>query len=200
MAFKEYGNYDAVGLAELVRRRQVTPRELLDEAITRTAKVDPEINAVVVRHYDFAKRQIDKGLPDGPFTGVPFLLKDLDLLEGTRTTFGASVFKDEIADHSGTLAQRFLNAGLTIFGKSASPELGLMPTTEPRLHGPTRNPWNLVHSSGGSSGGAGAAVAPRIPPPPPAGDGGGPVPPPPPPPRGGGVLPPPARPPPPAPP
>ena len=145
MAFKEYGNYDAVGLGELVRRKQVTPKELLDEAIARTAKVDPEINAVVVRHYDFARRQIDKGLPDGPFTGVPFLLKDLDLLEGTRTTFGASVFKDEVADHSGTLAQRFLNSGLTIFGKSSSPEFGLMPTTEPRLHGPTRNPWNLAH-------------------------------------------------------
>jgi len=173
MAFKEYGNYDAVGLAELVRRKQVTPNELLDEAIARTAKVDPEINAVVVRHYDFAQRQIDKGLPDGPFTGVPFLLKDLDLLEGTRTTFGASVFKDVIADRSGTLAQRFLNAGLTIFGKSSSPEFGLMPTTEPRLHGPTRNPWNLAHSSGGSSGGAGAAVAARILPVAHASDGGG---------------------------
>jgi amidase len=173
MAFKEYGNYDAVGLGELVRRKQVTPKELLDEAIARTAKVDPEINAVVVRHYDFARRQIDKGLPDGPFTGVPFLLKDLDLLEGTRTTFGASVFKDEVADHSGTLAQRFLNSGLTIFGKSSSPEFGLMPTTEPRLHGPTRNPWNLAHSSGGSSGGAGAAVAARILPIAHASDGGG---------------------------
>jgi amidase/6-aminohexanoate-cyclic-dimer hydrolase len=173
MAFKEYGNYDAVGLAELVRRKQVTAGELLDEAIARTANVDPEINAVVVRHYDFAQRQIDRGLPDGPFTGVPFLLKDLDLLEGTCTTFGASVFKNEIADHSGTLAQRFLNSGLTIFGKSASPEFGLMPTTEPRLHGPTRNPWNLAHSSGGSSGGAGAAVAARILPVAHASDGGG---------------------------
>jgi amidase len=95
MAFKEYGNYDAVGLADLVRRKEVSPKELLDEAIARTAKVDPEINAVVVKHYDHAERQITKGLPDGPFTGVPFLLKDLDLLEGTRTTFGASVYKDE---------------------------------------------------------------------------------------------------------
>ena len=173
MAFKEYGNYDAVGLAELVRKKQVTAGELLDEAIARTARVDREINAVVVKHYDFAKHQIDKGLPDGPFTGVPFLLKDLDLLEGTCTTFGASVFKNEIADHSGTLARRFLNSGLTIFGKSASPEFGLMPTTEPRLHGPTRNPWNLAHSSGGSSGGAGAAVAARILPVAHASDGGG---------------------------
>jgi amidase len=173
MAFREYGNYDAVGLAELVRKKQVSARELLDEAIARTAKVDPEINAVVVKHYDYAERQIDRGLPDGPFTGVPFLLKDLDILEGTVTTFGASVYKDNVADHSSTLAQRFLNTGVTIFGKSSSPEFGLLPTTESRLFGPTRNPWNLAHSSGGSSGGAGAVVASRILPLTHASDGGG---------------------------
>ena len=173
MAFKEYGNYDAVGLAELVRKKDVTAAELLSEAIARTEKVNPQINAVVVKHYDFAERQVDKGLPDGPFTGVPFLLKDLDLLEGSRTTFGASLYKNEVAVQNGTLAQRFLNAGLAIFGKSASPEFGLMPTTEPRLHGPTRNPWNTAHSSGGSSGGAAAAVAARILPVAHASDGGG---------------------------
>jgi amidase/6-aminohexanoate-cyclic-dimer hydrolase len=173
MAFKEYGSYDGIGLAELVRHKEVTPRELLDEAIARTAKVDPQINAVVVKHYDYAQRQIDSGLPDGPFTGVPFLLKDLDILEGTRTTSGASIFKDNVADHTGTLARRFLNAGVAIFGKSSSPEFGLMPTTESRLFGPTRNPWNLAHSSGGSSGGAAAAVAARILPVAHASDGGG---------------------------
>ena len=173
MAFKEYGDYDGLGLAELVRKKQVSPTELLDEAIARTERVDPQLNAVVVKHYDYARRQIDKGLPDGPFTGVPFLLKDLELLEGTRTTFGASLHRDNVADHTGTLAQRFLNAGLTIFGKSSSPEFGLLPTTESRLHGPTRNPWNLAHSSGGSSGGAGAAVAARILPVAHASDGGG---------------------------
>jgi amidase/6-aminohexanoate-cyclic-dimer hydrolase len=104
---------------------------------------------------------------------VPFLLKDLDILEGTRTTSGASVYKDNVADHNGTLAQRFLATGVTIFGKSSSPEFGLMPTTESRLFGPTRNPWNLAHSSGGSSGGAGAAVAARILPVAHASDGGG---------------------------
>jgi amidase len=173
MAFSEYGNFDAMGLADLVRKKQVSPSELLDEAIARTARVDPKINAVVVKHYDYATRQIDKGLPDGPFTGVPFLLKDLDLLEGTRTTFGASLYKDHVADHSGTLARRFLNSGVTIFGKSSSPEFGLLPTTESRLFGPTRNPWNLAHSSGGSSGGAAAAVAARILPLAHASDGGG---------------------------
>ncbi len=173
MAFREYGSYDGVGLAELVRKKQVSAKELLDEAIARTARIDPQINAVVVKHYEYAERQIEKGLPDGPFTGVPFLLKDLDLLEGTRTTSGASIYKDNVADHTGTLAQRFLNSGVAIFGKSSSPEFGLMPTTESRLFGPTRNPWNLAHSSGGSSGGAGAAVAARILPVAHASDGGG---------------------------
>lgn len=173
MTFKEYADFDAVGLAELVRKKEVSAGELLAEAIARTAKVDPKINAVVVRHDDYAKGQIEKGLPQGPFTGVPFLLKDLDLLEGTRTTFGASLYRNEVADHSGTLAQRFLKTGVTIFGKSASPEFGLLPTTESRLHGPTRNPWNPAHSSGGSSGGAAAAVAARILPVAHASDGGG---------------------------
>src|SRR3984957_18539770 len=173
MAFREYGSYDGVGLAELVRNRQVSAGELLDEAIARTAKVDPKVNAVVVKHYDYAKRQIDNGLPDGPFTGVPFLLKDLEILEGTRTTSGASVYQDNVADHSSTLARRFLAAGVMVFGKSSTPEFGMMPTTESRLFGPTRNPWNPAHSSGGSSGGAAAAVAARILPVAHASDGGG---------------------------
>jgi amidase len=173
MAFKEYGDYDAVGLADLVRRKQVSAGELLDEAIARTTRIDPRINAVVVRHDDYARRQIDNGLPDGRFAGVPFLLKDIEFLQGTRTTSGATVYKDQIAGYTGTLAQRFLDAGLTIFGKSSTPEFGLLPTTESRLFGPTRNPWNLEHSSGGSSGGAGAAVAARIVPLAHASDGGG---------------------------
>src|SRR3979411_214186 len=173
MTIKEYGGPAGLGLAEVVRTRQVSPRELLDEAIARTERIDPQINAVVVKHYDYARAQIDRGLPAGPFSGVPFLLKDLELLEGTRTTWGASIYKDHVADHTGTLAQRFLNTGVTMFGKRTSPEFGLMPPTESRLFGPTRNPWNLAHSSGGSSGGAGAAVAARILPVTQASDGGG---------------------------
>lgn len=165
--------HDGLGLADLVRRREVSPRELLDEAIRRTDQVDPKINAVVVRHDDFARNQIARGLPAGPFTGVPFLLKDLDKLAGTVTTSGACVYRNHVADHSGTLTERFLAAGVTIFGKTSTPEFGLMPTTESRLHGPTRNPWNLAHSSGGSSGGAAAAVAARIIPVAHASDGGG---------------------------
>src|SRR5258708_30129841 len=159
MAFREYGDYDGMGLAELVRKNQVSARELLNEAVARTARVDPQINAVVVKHFDYAERQIDNGLPDGPFTGVPFLLKDLDILEGTRTTSGASIYRDNVADHTSTLARRFIDAGVAIFGNSSSPEFGLLPTTESRLFGPTRTPWNLAHSSGRSSRGAPTAVA-----------------------------------------
>src|SRR3984957_7921132 len=173
MAFRESGKYRGIGLADLVRKKQVSASELLDEAIARTAKVDPQINAVVVKHYDYAQPQIDRGIPDGPFAGVPFLLKDLEFLEGTRTTSGASVYRDTVAGNTGTLPHHFFDAGVTIFGKSSTPEFGLMPTTEPRLFGPTRNPWNLAHSSGGSSGGAGAAVAARIVPMAHASDGGG---------------------------
>ncbi|HLN09175.1 MAG TPA: amidase family protein, partial [Xanthobacteraceae bacterium] len=121
MGFSNYGNYDGLGLAELVRKGEVSATELLDEAIARAEKLDPHINAVVVKHSDHARAQIDKGLPDGPFRGVPFLLKDLNLLTGTPTTFGSSLFKDFVADHNNTITDRYLAAGVTIFGKSASP-------------------------------------------------------------------------------
>ncbi|XSC42685.1 amidase [Bradyrhizobium sp. RDT10] len=173
MTFRDYGNYDAVGLADLVRNKEVTPKELLDEAIARIERVDAKINAVVVRHYDYARRQIDEGLPAGPFSGVPFLLKDDNLLEGTRTTFGANIYQDNVADHSSVFVERFLKSGVAILGKTGAPELSLHGTTESRLHGPTHNPWDPAHSAGGSSGGSAAAVAARIVPVAAAGDGGG---------------------------
>src|SRR5438552_1389514 len=171
--FKDYGAYDGLGLAALIKKGEVSASEVLDEAIARTEAIDPKINAVVVRHDDYARRQIASGLPPGPFAGVPFLLKDLNYIAGTRTTSGATLYKDFVARTDNTIAQRFVAAGLTIFGKSASPEFGLMPTTESRLFGPTRNPWNPALSSGGSSGGAAAAVAARIVPVAHATDGGG---------------------------
>lgn len=172
--FKDYDNYDAVGLAELVRNKDVSPDELLDEAIERTERVNPEINAVSFKHYDEARTAIKAGLPDGPFKGVPFLIKDLHLLlTGTITTYGSALFKDYVADHDATLTARYKNAGLVIFGKTNTPEFGLTVTTEPRLFGPTKNPWNLEHSAGGSSGGASAAVAAGIIPIANASDGGG---------------------------
>jgi len=171
--FTNFGDFDAVGLAELVRRGETTPTELLDAAMERLERVDPTINAVPIRHEDFARRQIARGLPDGPFRGVPFALKDITLLDGTETHFGSRAFRSFRADHSSTLVERHLKAGLTIFGKTNSPEFGLSFTTEPILHGPTRNPWSLAHSTGGSSGGAAALVAARVIPLAHATDGGG---------------------------
>ncbi|HLH48478.1 MAG TPA: amidase [Roseiarcus sp.] len=171
--FKEFGDYDALGLATLVRDGEVSPTELLDEAIALLDAVEPKLNAAPIRHDDFARRQIAAGLPDGPFRGVPFLLKDLTLLKGTPTSYGSRAYRDYVADHSSTLVERFLAAGFTIFGKTSTPELGLSFTTEPVAYGPTRNPWNLEHSTGGSSGGAAAVVAARVLPLVHATDGGG---------------------------
>jgi amidase/6-aminohexanoate-cyclic-dimer hydrolase len=170
----DYDDYDALGLAGLVADKQVTAGELLDEAVRRTEKVNGQINAVTVRLYDEAKAQIAGGLPQGPFTGVPFLLKDLGaLLTGTRTTYGSRLFAEFVADHDTELVARYKRAGLVVFGKSSSPEMGVSPSTEPALFGPCRSPWSLEHSAGGSSGGAAAAVAARVLPAAHATDGGG---------------------------
>lgn len=171
--FKEFGDFDALGLASLVREGEVTSTELLDAAIARLDTVEPKLNAVPIRHDDFARRQIQAGLPDGPFRGVPFLLKDVTLLEGTQTSFGSRAYRDYVADHSSTLTERYLKAGFTIFGKTAMPEFGFNCTTEAFAYGPTHNPWNLDHSPGGSSGGAAAVVAARVLPLVHANDGGG---------------------------
>jgi amidase/6-aminohexanoate-cyclic-dimer hydrolase len=171
--FSNFADFDAVGLAGLVRKGETNPTELLDAAIERLESVEPKLNAVPIRHADFARRQIADGLPDGPLRGVPFLLKNITALEGTQTDYGSRAFEGFIADHSSTLAQRYIDAGLTIFGKTNTPEFGLSFTTEPALHGPTRNPWNPTHSTGGSSGGAAAIVAARVLPAAHATDGGG---------------------------
>ncbi len=173
-SFTEYDQYDGLGLAALVARGEVSPDELLDEAIERTERLNPKLNAVVLEHFDEARAAIASGLAEGPFRGVPFLLKDLHLLlEGTVTRYGSAMFRDYRADHDSTLTARYKQAGLNIFGKTNTPEFGLMPVTEPRLYGPARNPWNLDHTPGGSSGGASAAVAAGILPMANASDGGG---------------------------
>jgi amidase/6-aminohexanoate-cyclic-dimer hydrolase len=172
--FGNYDDYDGLGLAALVRAGEVSAGELLEEAISRTEALNPRINAVVHKHYDEGRAAIARGLPDGAFTGVPFLLKDLYMmLRGTVTSNGSAMFQGEVADHDSTLVQRYQQAGLVIFGKTNSPEWGLMPITEPELYGPSRNPWNLECTPGGSSGGAGAAVAAGILPLANASDGGG---------------------------
>ena len=172
--FPEYERYDAVGLAKLVRDKQVSPTELLDAAIERVESRNPVINAVVHKLYDHGRRAIAAGLPDGPLTGVPFLLKDIGaLMTGVLTTFGAQLFADFVPDHDSEIVARYRRCGLVIFGKTNTPEFGLAPTTEPRLFGATKNPWNLAYSPGGSSGGAAAAVAAGMVPAAHANDGGG---------------------------
>ena len=171
--FKEYKEYDALGLSELLQKKEVSAKELLEEAIFLTETLDPLINAVPQKHFELAKAQAETDLK-GPFFGVPFLLKDLhSSLEGTITSDGSRSSAKNVADFTDTLTQRCLDSGLVIFGKTNSPEFGLTVTTEPVLFGPTRNPWNLNHSAGGSSGGAAAAVAAGIIPMAQATDGGG---------------------------
>ena len=171
--FKEYKEYDALGLSELLQKKEVSAKELLEEAIFLTETLDPLINAVPQKHFELAMAQVETNLK-GPFFGVPFLLKDLhSSLEGTITSDGSRSSAKNVADFTDTLTQRCLDSGLVIFGKTNSPEFGLTVTTEPVLFGPTRNPWNLNHSAGGSSGGAAAAVAAGIIPMAQATDGGG---------------------------
>ena len=171
--FKEYKEYDALGLSELLKKKEVSAKELLEEAIFLTETLDPLINAVPQKHFELAMAQAETDLK-GHFFGVPFLLKDLhSSLEGTITSDGSRSSAKNVADFTDTLTQRCLDSGLVIFGKTNSPEFGLTVTTEPVLFGPTRNPWNLNHSAGGSSGGAAAAVAAGIIPMAQATDGGG---------------------------
>ncbi len=172
--FEDYDRYDATGLAELVRSGHITPTDLLETAIARMERVDSTVNAVVLHHQDEARSAIANGLPQGPFTGVPFLLKNLGVdLAGTITDGGCRFFADALASQDSTLTARYKEAGFVIFGKTNSPEFGLTVSTEPRLHGATRNPWDLSRSAGGSSGGAAAAVAAGIVPVAHASDGGG---------------------------
>ena len=163
-AFAEYEEYDALGLAGLVRRKEVTPLELLEAAIERVEARNPAINAVTMKLYDFGRKAIIDGLPDGPFRGVPFLMKDLTSpIAGVRMTRGSKFFADTPpASTDSEHVKRLKRAGLVIFGRTNTCELGLSLTCEPQLHGPTRNPWNVAHISGGSSGGAAAAVAARM--------------------------------------
>jgi amidase len=170
----EYTSLDATGLAALVRRREVSPVELLEVALARAHAVNPQINAVIRYMEDEARGAIDRGLPPGPFTGVPFLLKDLlAAYAGVPLQMGSRLFGDFVPDADSELVRRFKAAGLVVFGKTNTPEFGLSPTTEPVLHGVTRNPWNVERTPAGSSGGAGAAVAAHIVPMASGGDGGG---------------------------
>jgi amidase len=172
--FKEYDQYDGLGLAELIKKGEVSAEEVCEAAIARIEAVNPEINAVIATVYDAAREQARSSMPEGPFAGVPFLLKDLlASYAGVPFTRGCKALKDYIPDYNSELVIRFKQAGVNILGKTNTPEFGLLGYTEPELHGPTRNPWNPEHTPGGSSGGSAAAVAAGMVPLAAGGDGGG---------------------------
>lgn len=171
----EYESYDALGLADLVRRREASPSELLDSALSLTERRNGSLNAVVWADPERARRAIADGLPQGPFHGVPFLVKDISApVQGFRSTAGSRLFAGHVADADSDLVRRHKAGGFVIFGLTTTPELGMNPTSEAALYGPpTRNPWDLSRSAGGSSGGAAAAVAAGIVPLAHASDGAG---------------------------
>jgi amidase len=174
MAITEYADYDALGLAQLVRNKDVKPSELVEEAIRRAEKLNPQLNFLVFEDFDRARDTAKRDLPKGVFTGVPFLLKDIfAYAEGMPTRSGARFVPPVHGTHDSLLTARYKAAGLVLLGKTNVSEFGLVPTTESRLYGPARNPWNREYSPGGSSGGAAAAVAARVVPLAHANDGGG---------------------------
>jgi amidase len=165
---------DATAQAELVRNKEVKPIELVEAAISRIEELNPTLNAVVTPMYELARAAAGGQLPDGPFTGVPFLLKDiLAAYAGVRLTLGSKLLQNFVPDRDSELVVRLKRAGLIIVGRTNAPEFGLLPTTEPLLFGPCRNPWDTDRTTGGSSGGAAAAVAAGMVPMAHGNDGGG---------------------------
>jgi Asp-tRNA(Asn)/Glu-tRNA(Gln) amidotransferase A subunit family amidase len=174
MRFDEYRQRDATALARLIAKGEVSASTVLEAAIARAETVNGSINAIVHKAYDRARKAVAAGLPSGPLTGVPYLIKDLGFFEqGEPATYGSSSYAGFVADHDSAYVRRCKQAGLLFMGRSSSPEFGLSPNTEPRLYGSCRNPWNLAYSAGGSSGGAAAAVSAGILPMAHATDGGG---------------------------
>ncbi|MEM5438062.1 amidase [Paraburkholderia diazotrophica] len=193
----DYLDHDAIGLADLVRKRKVSARELLETAIARAEAANPAINAIVLKDYDAARQRATgervngsafasgadgqaadapraDALGDGPLAGVPYLIKDLGLpVKGLRMSMGSRHYRHYVPTEDAPLVTLTRAAGLNIFGKTSTSEMGQMPFTEPELFGPCRNPWNLDHTPGGSSGGSAAAVAAGIVPLAHASDGGG---------------------------
>ncbi len=174
MALRDYLGHDATALAALLKSGKVSAAELMELAIARAESVNPRINALAQRHYELGRAAARRSTRDSALGGVPFLLKDLSIgLAGTVTSNGSRFFRDHTVSISSTLTRRYEAAGLCIFGKTTTPEMGKTVTTESLLYGQTRNPWNTDYSSGGSSGGAAAAVAAGILPVAHATDGGG---------------------------
>jgi amidase len=173
---EDLARLDATAQAELVRNGEATPAELAEAAIERIEATNGDLNAVIHPLFEEGLEAARGELPDGPFKGVPFLLKDLGAaFAGQPLHLGMNYLKerDFRAPIDTYLAERFRAAGLITIGKTNCPELGILPTTEPRAYGPSRNPWNLERSTGGSSGGSAGAVAGGMVPMAHANDGGG---------------------------
>ena len=172
--FAEYVDYDGLGLAELVRTREVAATEILEAAIRRIERLNPTLNAVVTKVYDEARAEALALDAKAPFVGVPFLLKDLGGAQaGVPLSAGSRFFAHAPAPADAEIVKRHKRAGLMILGRTNTPEFGLSATTEPVLFGPTRNPWDPTRTAGGSSGGSAAAVTARMVPLSHASDGGG---------------------------
>jgi amidase len=173
LTFSEYDRMDAIQMAGLIKQRSLSAAEIIETAIARAEVVNVALNAVIFPLYEQARAQ-SKAPSDGPFAGVPFLIKDFgSRLAGTPHTSGSRALRSYIPDQDDELVSRWKRGGLIPLGKTNAPEFALMAVTEPDAHGPTRNPWDLARTPGGSSGGSAAAVAGGIVPVASAGDGGG---------------------------
>ncbi|UCD83372.1 MAG: amidase [Deltaproteobacteria bacterium] len=158
--FDDLAFLDGTAQAELVRKKEVKPIELVDAAIERIERLNPTLNAVITPMFEQARTAAQGKLPDGPFTGVPFLLKDIVAeYAGVRLAEGSAFPGDFVSERDSELVIRLKRTGLIILGKTNTPEFGLVPTTEPHRFGPTHNPWNTDRTPGGSSGGSAAAVS-----------------------------------------
>ena len=167
-------NLDAIAQAELVRKKKIKAIQLVESAIERIERLNPTLNAVVTPMYEYAREKALGAIPEAPFAGVPFLLKDfLAEFAGVRFTEGTAFLRDYIPDEDSELVKRYKRAGLIIVGKTNMPELAVGITTEPHLFGPTHNPWDTNRTPGGSSGGSAAAVAAQMVPMAHANDAGG---------------------------
>lgn len=172
--FKEYADYDALGIAELIQNHEVKPSEILEAALAKAEQLNPKLNAIIDYFPDEARHALAELDVDSNFAGVPMLIKDLDTdVKAHATTHGSRLFVEHRAKEDSALVKKYRAAGLLIFGKTNTPEFGLNPSTEGQLFGASKNPWNLEYSAGGSSGGSAAAVAAGIIPMGHASDGGG---------------------------
>jgi amidase len=155
MGVSDYAQHDGVGLAELVRKKEISPAELVEAAIEVIERHNPALNAVVYQAFDEARAAARGDLPDGPFRGVPFLIKDLGMpVAGWPRTSGSRFAKGIVDREDGGLTARYRASGVVLMGKTNTPEYGITGTTESALLGPCRNPWNPGHIAGGSSGGS----------------------------------------------